>query len=129
MNNKRVTIAVTLVFLIVGLSGCVDNSEPNRFFGTWIAIEYSQADAPLEITWTFYNNGSVKSIIKLQNNTMNNNTSLVWVDYEFDTNTLCIITDPTNKTSQICYVYEFSNNYKRFTVTHEIEGTLTFNKK
>ena len=135
MAKHLIVIGTAVLLLVVGLSGCVDNSKLSRYIGTWTAIEYpkdqSNSSAPLEITWIFYNNGSMKSIVNLQDNTINNEVSPVWYNYAQDDNELCIslIIDLNNVSPPICYDCEFSNNYDRFTLTHESGATLTFNKK
>jgi len=135
MNKHLIVIGMTLMLLTVGLSGCVDNSELNRYIGTWIAIEYpkdqNNSNAPLEITWIFYNNGSMKSIVNLQDDSISNEAPPVWYKYALDNNELCIslIIDLNNVSPPICYDCEFSNNYERLTLTHESGATLTFNKK
>ena len=135
MEKQLIGIGIVVLLLTVGLSGCVDNSELNRYIGTWIAIEYpkdqSNSSSPLEITWIFYDNGSMKSIVDLQDNIINNETPSLWYNYALDNNELCIslIIDPNNVTPPICYDCEFSNNYKRLTLTHESGAALTFNKK
>ena len=135
MAKHLIEIGTAVLLLVVGLSGCVDNSKLSRYIGTWTAIEYpkdqSNSSAPLEITWIFYNNGSMKSILNLQDNTINNETPTLWYNYTLDNNELCIslIIDLINVTSPICYDHEFSNSYNRLILTHESGAALTFNKK
>jgi hypothetical protein len=135
MEKHLIVIGTAVLLLVVGLGGCVDSSELNRYIGTWAAIEYpkdqTNSSALLEITWTFYNNGSMKSIVNLQDNTITNESPPLWYNYALDNNELCIslIIDPINVTSPICYNREFSNSYNRLTLTHESGAALTFNKK
>ena len=136
MTKHLIVIGTVALLLVVGLSGCVDNSEFSKYIiGTWTAIEYpkdqSNSSVPLEITWIFYDNGSMKSIANLQDNTINNKDPPMWYNYTLDNNELCIslIIDLNNVSPPICYDCEFSNNYDRFTLTHESGATLTFNKK
>ena len=56
MRNPLVIIGIIALLVGVGLSGCNENTEKNKFIGTW--KEYDPTDG---FTYEFFSNGTVKA--------------------------------------------------------------------
>ena len=138
MKNKGVILGITVLLLIMSLSGCQEtsnqnnnhqtnnttnnstnttngthqnNTTENTFLGDWEVV-----DSPDYETWSFYSNLTVKNYIA-QNFEGNIITTIVWFDYTIDSTALCLSTKDEAPESpsyiSLCYSYVFSENATR----------------
>ena len=59
MKKHPIVIGMTLILLVVGLTGCTDNNvsaDRAKFIGTWYIIGYDKVS--IAYTWIFNENGS-----------------------------------------------------------------------
>ena len=130
MNNQLVIVGMIFILLIVGLSGCTDNSTSNtngdenknvenKFIGSW-KLEQNTTHM---ITWTFYNNSSLRSVM-----TGLGPDVTTWYNYELDDVEMCFteINEKTEDSSLVCYDYELSNNDTRLKISYEDNTTVLF---
>ena len=117
-----VAIAVVGVSLFIVFQGQDDTS---KFIGAWKVIKHFTPDNTLDVTFTFYNNDTAKTV---SNYTMGN-IQTQWFNYEIDNSRLCLTPQGLSETYAICYGYEFSNNYTALTLTNGTDNTLILTKQ
>jgi hypothetical protein len=106
MKKQLIIIGITLILLVVGLSGCNENNntlntEKNKFLGTW-----KNTTLGVTTTITLFSDGTCKI--------MNGNGTWDLQDGKF------VMTLAVNDESTI-YTYAFSNNYRNLSLTKESE--------
>jgi len=125
MKDYRLILGVTVLLLVVGLSGCQEKSNENgnqqhntdnKFIGDWEIVSSS----PDYETWSFYANGSAKNIQdqEFEGQSM---TTIWWFDYTKDNTSVCLSTknqssDSSNYSSE-CFSYSFSENTTRLSLS------------
>ena len=114
MNKHLIVIGMTLLLLVVGLSGCNESSndvEKNKFLGTWIS-EHGWYN----YTINFSSDGKYES------------HNHIWGDgtYEVKGGKLNLNMDNSNVVFTIDYM--FSNN-ETFTLLYESGDSLLFTKQ
>ncbi|MDG6219422.1 MAG: hypothetical protein QCI00_08275 [Candidatus Thermoplasmatota archaeon] len=114
MNKKFIVIGITLVFLVLGLSGCTEQQtikdDTSRFLGSWRYSEYEY----IENLWSFNDNGTIAVSVYYVN--LSAYDPPLWINYEIKNNQLCM---PTG-----CYDYEFLDDYRSFKLTSN-SGKIT----
>ena len=132
MQKINILLIICALLLVFSLCGCINNNENSKIIGRWKATQYiqdsSNSTARIEITRDFYINGTMKSDVRFLNNNTSNTIGIIFYDYEFDNNFLCItdLDDLVNVTQTICYDYKFSNDNNQLTLKHENGATLIF---
>ena len=131
MNKKLLAIGLTLLYLIVGLSGCNEPSnnstyEKSDFIGTWMASEESHDKnhpGTMYYTWSFYKNDTVLIETRLVNETFNESIAS-WNEFQLKDEKL-IFEVPQG--SPIEYTYSFSEDKNELTLTKN-NISITFTK-
>ena len=113
MKKQLTIIGIIIILIIVGLTGCTDTNtnnggENSKFVGTWIGTETIPNVGILNISITFFSNGTfnmsnIKGIIKTYANGY-------W-DIEYG---LFVTSGDYGKRN---YYYSFSNNDKSLIIT------------
>ena len=118
---------ILLIFLIIfqlSLSGCFDSvsNYRNKILGTWYSYEYPKfinySVIPIEYTWVFFNNNSMKSTAFFQNDTINQTLTL-WYKYNITQDNIClhlIYNKTSDEIKEICFNYEFIDNDQILTI-------------
>ena len=116
MKKQLIIYIVTILLLILGFSGCLEDSnkdkqnnessEINLFIGKWKTVPYyfdengtRYDDQPSNST--FYNNGTMGSE-SIEDN------EIIWTPFVIKNNQICF--GEVNTSEYLCYNYEFSNN-------------------
>ena len=128
--EKKTKIIMAMIVVAVIVVGAVlffvvfqEQDDTYKFIGTWKVIKHFNPDNTLDVTFTFYNNDTAKTV---SNYTMGDIQTL-WFNYEIDNSRLCLTLQGLSETHAICYGYEFSNDSNRLTLSDE-ENTLVFDK-
>ena len=116
MKKQLIIYVVTILLLILGFIGCLEDSnkdkengespEINLFIGKWKTILYyfdeneTRYDEQSSNS-TFYNNGTMGS------ESVEDDT-IIWTPYAIESNQICF--GKINTSEYFCYNYEFSNN-------------------
>lgn len=121
MKKLFIICGVTILLLILGLSGCLDSnkdkengksSEVNLFIGKWKTTIYyldengTGYDQPSSNS-TFYTNGTMGADSVEGNET-------IWTPYAIENDQICM--GDANDSAYLCYYYEFSNNETKVTL-------------
>jgi hypothetical protein len=120
MKKQLIICGITILLLMLGLSGCLNNSndnsnkdkgngqnsEVNLFIGKWKTIPhvvYANGSIFNESSSnsTFYNNGTMGSESV-------ENKEIIWTPYTINNNQICL--GEANASEYLCYNYEFSDN-------------------
>jgi hypothetical protein len=135
MKNKPILIIAMMILLFcICFSGCQEqknqngnqtgnttngnqqhNTTQNKFLGDWEAIDV----APEYETYSFYANLKAKNYL-IQIFEGEPLPSVSWLNYTYDTTTLCFSTDASPGSPDylsICYSYVFSQNATRLTLS------------
>lgn len=116
MKKQLILYVVTILLLLLGFSGCMedsnkdkennDTSEVNLFIGKWKTTPYiiyengtTYDDQPSKST--FYSNGTMGSE-SIEDDT------IIWTPFVIENNQICF--GDYNDSEHLCYNYEFSNN-------------------
>jgi len=134
MKNYGLIISVTLLLIVVGLSGCQEKTGnggnqqiDSRFIASWTNVEFSP---DVEI-WTFYTNGSTMSYSSrnFEGGFINLTT---WYNFTVDSDQLCLFSKDVAPSSplylSICFSYSFSENLNRLMLSDEGTIIMDFNK-
>ena len=117
MKKEFIICIVTILLLILGLSGCLedkneDNTKDNLFIGKWKTTIYyfdengtKHDEKPSNST--FYNNGTMGSE-SIENN------EIIWTPYAIENNQICF--GEVNDSEYLCYYYEFLEEGKQATL-------------
>ena len=123
-TRKRLIIIGILILLVVGLSGCNENSkkveDTNKFIGAWEGISFYE-NVTFNVTLDFYKDNTAKQVTdKVHTHLFN---------YEIDDNCLYLTLIELPEIDAICYYYEFSNNNSTLTLANESFDTLILTKR
>ena len=116
MKKQLIIVGVIIVLLMIGFSGCLEDSnkdkengespEINEFIGKWKTTIYYYDE-----NGTRYNETSSNSIF-YTNGTMGSESVVdnvsIWTPYVIENNQICI--GEVNAEDYYCYDFEFSNN-------------------
>ena len=116
MKTYGLIISVTLLLIVVGLSGCqekTDNGKNQQMTDTRFIASWNNVASPDVEIWTFYTNGTV-------NNRMTQNmdgdliNSTAWYNFTVNADQVCFSsTDVVPGSPDTCYTYSFSENLSR----------------
>jgi hypothetical protein len=116
MKKQLIVIGIAILLLILGLSGCFEdsnkdkengkNSEDNLFIGKWkTSIYYFDENGTryneTSSNSTFYTNGTMGSGSVEDN-------EIIWTPYTIENNQICI--GEADAQDYYCYDFNFSNN-------------------
>ena len=107
-------ILVTIVVLLVGMSGCIENNA-NKIVGEWEGVSITE-NFSNEVIFTFYEDKTAKQ--------EGQESHTHWFFYTIDDKCLYLNLQEFPDIPPICYEYEFSNNYNNLTLTNESYDTL-----
>lgn len=136
MKLKLFIIIIAIQIICAFSIGCINNNKIytlEDFVGTWYAAEIPDisngSNIPIEYTWIFYINNSMRSEIFFQNETSNYSVKL-WYNCIIEDSNLCIslINETINETSLQCFSFEFSENKNRFVLIQNEIPIITFEK-
>jgi len=114
MKKQLIICGVTIVLLMLGFSGCLDNDdkengenpEVNVFIGKWKTTIYyydingtKYDEQPSNST--FYTNGTMGSESAYDD-------EIIWTPYVIENNQICL--GEANSSDYYCYDYEFSDD-------------------
>ena len=120
MDKKISAVVVMLVLLALVFSGCNENNQEhdeNKIKGTWVNSEFYENNTRT-ITYIFLPNKTFEITVSYTGDLIR--TSGKW---KIADNKLVLdITEPTSMT--ITSDYQFSNNYKIFTITNSSGNTI-----
>ena len=111
MNKKLIIILVVFLLLVVGLSGCFEetkenkNDISNKFIGTWTGGMHNGSSYYDDELWEFFTNGSLKQV----NNYGSVYSSIDWYTYEiYNDGELCL--RQSEISFLMCFIIEFEDN-------------------
>ena len=124
-NTKKQFIVIGFfILLIVGFSGCNENSSKvnyiNKFIGLWEGISYYENDT-FNVTFEFYKDNTAKQVSE--------GFHTHWFNFEIDNDSLYLTLQEFPGSDPIIYFYEFSNNDIGLTLTNEDIDTLILTKQ
>jgi hypothetical protein len=104
-----------------------NNSDINRFIGTWELESFPGSDPNDTTTYIFYENGTFLSTFI----DYDGETHTGWGDYSVENGIICMKTHPhgaITDNESYCYDYEFSNGDTRVTLSASELPTVTLIK-
>jgi hypothetical protein len=119
MKKKVLISGICLFFILVNLSGCVENNS-DTFVGVWKGISISE-DETYNITFTFNKDKTAKQ--------ERHESHVHMFYYELKNNLLCLTFMDLPEIPPICYSYEFSNNDNNLTLINESFNRILLTKQ
>jgi len=121
MNKKLLIVAIAVLLICVGLSGCEEQRSANKndFIGTWRVVEMSMGNVSFGvITMTFYTDDTLytESNYTGLEHDFEEDVSGVWSNWELKDDRLCMTPQGTEYTT--CHGYEFTNGGNSLTMTY-----------
>ncbi|VVB61671.1 Uncharacterised protein [uncultured archaeon] len=122
MKKQLIICAITILLLMLGLSGCFGDSnkdkgngkspEVNLFIGKWKTTPYDIYENGTRFNEnfsnsTFYTNGTMGSESVVSD-------EIIWTPYVIENNQICF--GEANTSDYLCYDYNFSNNGNKATL-------------
>lgn len=104
MRNRVVPFGIIVLLICIGLSGCEQKIDPEKFTGTWT---YQGSKDLHTDTFIFYNNGSVYCIYHYPGSTV--------LQYQWNTYT---IIEHKIKIGNSVYEFSFSEDYQTLTLNN-----------
>jgi hypothetical protein len=125
MKKQILIVGIVIILLIVGLSGCQENtskSDEDRIIGAWIVSELFQGSTR-NISIIFLSNKTFETVgtYKGETNIGSGTWRIVNDKLEID------ITEP--KVNKSINDYNFSNNFNTLTITDSTGITMDFTKQ
>ena len=122
MKKQLIVIGIAILLLILGLSGCLEDSnkdkengenpEINEFIGKWKTTPYN-----VDENGTRYNETSSYSTFYI-NDTMGSESvednEIIWTPYTIENNQICF--GDVNDSEYLCYDYNFSDDETQATL-------------
>jgi len=116
-------LAVITIFLVVALSGCIDNNltggtvhgDAGKFIGAWELEPFEGSDTRDTTTYIFFENGTFISTFNDYDGVPHTGTG----DYNLEDGVICMKTHPhgaITDNDSYCYSYIFSIEDKRLTL-------------
>ena len=129
MKRQVLVIGIAVILLSILFNGCMENSvdsKKNIIIGTWETVEDSLDNE----TWTFYSNGTAKTVSTYLEGGEEEPYILVsWSNYEIDDDKLCFAQlDEYSNDPPVCFDYEFSNDNNSLTMFFEGVVSLALSK-
>lgn len=106
MKKQLVFLGIIALLICVGLSGCQNTVDPEKFIGTWV---YQGTKDLHTDSFIFYTNGSVNCIYHYPGSTVINHQ---WNRYTIVENKV--------KIGESVYEYTFSDDYQQITLNGDV---------